>query len=311
MSEQASGAMRFERRNACPACTDTSGAILLDLAFDANPISSYLHSFYGGRLDPRRLSSGRFTLVECSTCHLIFQREVLDDAALSELYSTIASASLEETQQGRGLQVRRRYASQVEQLLKHFNRSPAEVNVLDFGGGWGLWLDMAAGYGCQTAAAEIVTEKKLTADAGGHEVFDIASLPEQRFDFVNTEQVVEHLTDPCGVLSVLAKSVRVGGLLRVSVPNGTGTKSLLQRPDWRATKGSAASLNAVAPLEHVNCFEHESLKRLVFRSGEFELFNYPLRQFIDPMERVRFLASGFRHVIRRPAGTMLLFRRTG
>ncbi|MFN8050239.1 MAG: class I SAM-dependent methyltransferase [Acidimicrobiales bacterium] len=301
----------FETRGTCPACSAPGGAVLTDLPFDAEPLAGYLRSFYAGRLDPARLASARYVLVDCPACRLVYQREVLDAPSLVELYSSFVVSSLADAQSSRGLDVRRQYSFQVEQVLKYFDRPPPDVEVLDFGGGWGLWLDMAAGYGCTTAVAELARDKAQTTSASGHRLFELDELPSARFDFVNAEQVFEHLTDPAGVLAGLSAALRPGGLLRLSVPNGANIRTLLDAPDWQAPKGSERSLNAVAPLEHVNCFSHESLSGLVLRTGEFDAFRFPTRQFLDPLERVRFVVSGLMHAIRTPDGTLLFFRKRG
>src|SRR5439155_15817049 len=86
-----------------------------------------------------------------------------------------------------------------------------------------------------------------------------ADLVADSFDFVNTEQVLEHLADPLETLADLRVGLRPDGLLKVSVPEGRGIEQRLRKPDWTAAKGSRSSLNAVAPLEHLNCFDRGSL----------------------------------------------------
>jgi hypothetical protein len=46
--------------------------------------------------------------------------------------------------------------------------------------------------------------------------------------------------------------------------------------DWSAPKGSKDSLNPVAPLEHINCFNRSSLLRLAAEAGLRET-TLPLR----------------------------------
>jgi hypothetical protein len=84
-------------------------------------------------------------------------------------------------------------------------------------------------------------------------VHAIDELPVDRFHFINAEQVFEHLVAPAQVMQWLAGSLVHGGLLRISVPNGAGVESLVAQADWAASKGSPRSLNAIAPLEHINC----------------------------------------------------------
>lgn len=300
-------ASAFDRRDSCPACGGTAGRPVLDLAFDSPPISTYLTAFYAGRVSPGSLADGRFVLVDCPGCGLLYQRDLPGPELLGYVYDDAVAIDPAAGRAARGLTERRQYAFQVEEMLKYFGRHPSEISVLDYGMGWGNWLQMAQAYGCGATGAELSTARAEAA-APGIQVVAPDALPVAEFDFVNTEQVFEHLTEPATTGARLAEALRPGGILRISVPNGAGVRELLNDPDWSAPKGTAKSLNAVAPLEHVNCFTHAALVHFGSTLG-LELMHYPTRQFLDPWERVRFAASALLHTLRRPKGTMLLFRK--
>lgn len=294
-------------RSGCPVCRQP-GTPVLSLPYDGEPIASYLIQFYDGAIDPADLAGQRYELVQCASCGLVYQVGVPNEELLDHLYGVAALHDVEATQAARGLAVRRSYANDVEQCIKYFDAAPASIEVLDFGSGAGLWLDMAAAFGCRTSGAELAETALGRLRAAGHDAFILEELPSERFHFVNTEQVVEHLVEPCEVLQQLVDALRPGGLLRISVPNGAGIVDRLEHADWRAPKGSPASLNAVAPLEHLNCFDHGSLRQLGQSVG-LEPFHYPLRQYLEPMERMRFAVSALVHRVRRPEGTLQLFRK--
>lgn len=299
-------AIGFVQRNRCPVCDSADPRTILDLPFDIPPISSYLDSFYGGRLDPHELVGGRFVLLKCGSCELVFQRDVPDDESLGYLYGTaVGDAS---SRPGRGLRVRQGYSFQVEQLLKYWGAPPHDVDVLDYGAGAGDWLSMAAAYGCKTYAVELSVSRQDTLARRGHTILNADDLPAGHFHFINTEQVFEHLVEPMAELGRLASALRPGGLVRISVPNGGDVESRLSDADWTAPKGSGRSLNAIAPLEHINCFDHRSLIALGERAG-LRRFTYPARQYLDSWERCRFIASAVVHKFKAPTGTLLLFQK--
>jgi hypothetical protein len=84
----------------------------------------------------------------------------------------------------------------------------------------------------------------------------IENLSGQRFDFINAEQVFEHIPSPCETLQQLAEHLNSGGVIHIAVPNGAGIERKLARPDWKPTG------DAVLPLEHINCFTRRTLIRL-------------------------------------------------
>jgi len=82
-----------------------------------------------------------------------------------------------------------------------------------------------------------------------------------KFDVVNMGEVLEHLTDPADMLSIVKGLIKPGGVLSLVVPNDFNPLQTVLRdhlgfkPWW------------VAPPHHLNYFSHDSLKRLVERSG--------------------------------------------
>jgi 2-polyprenyl-3-methyl-5-hydroxy-6-metoxy-1,4-benzoquinol methylase len=295
----------FRKRLTCPVCETRGNTTVVDLAFDVNPIRGYLIAFYGGAIDPDALAAGRYTLVDCSSCGLLYQRDVPGDQLLSKLYDDATGVDRNAGRQHPGFDARRGYAIQVEQMMKYF--SVQHVEVLDYGMGWGTWLQMAQAFGCRAVGAEL-SSARVDAALPGIEVVPADDLPRSQFHFVNTEQVFEHLIEPRETAKRLVASLRPGGILRISVPNGGSVRRLLEDPDWNARKGSSRSLNAIAPLEHVNCFTHRTIMDLARGLG-LQPFTYPIQQFLDPSERLRFVASSIAHAVRQPKGTMLLFQK--
>lgn len=266
------GAYEFENRQGCPVCLSIEGRSLFKASFSDNTIATYLRTFYSDQIDPGSLAEEDYELIQCLDCELVYQRNILDPAGLKELYDGIASSSLQATQRKRGLADRRKYSFQVEQAIKFVGKSPSCIEVLDFGSGWGLWLDMAAAYGCQTSAVELSVARSGSRSMSRHKLFGLLELPGEQFHYVNADQVFEHLADPAAALKHLVMALLPGGLIRLSVPNGSQIPDLLKAPDWAAAKGSRRSLNAVAPLEHINCFNHNALMALTEEVGDLTPF---------------------------------------
>ncbi len=298
------------QRDRCPVCTSDQTRVLLDHPYGHDPIRAYLDTFYDGRFDLSRVEGERYVLNRCERCLLVFQKFVPESELLNYLYGEVALADRDELSRSRGLLIRQVYGHQMEQVIKYWNRDPAALNVLDFGTGTGIWLQMAEAYGCVPHAAELGSVEVEHLQSRGIRVYGLDELPADSFHFINAEQVFEHLVDPAQVMDRLTAALVPGGLLRVAVPNGMGVESLLADADWTAPKGSPRSLNPVAPLEHINCFKRQSLRALGSRSGLKE-FSYPLRQYMTSMERARFILAALVHLVRTPAGTSpIIFRRS-
>ena len=300
--------VQLRERSACPVCGESQASHVFSASYEEPALRRYLVEFYAGRIDPERLKGQRYELSECNACTVVYQRWVPGESFLAELYDDVVDADVAGLARRRGLRVRQGYASTIEQFLKYSRKNPSDTFVLDFGAGWGHWLQMAAAYGCRTAAAELAENRSLQVLAAGHEIFTIDDLPRDAFDFINAEQVFEHLVAPSTVLRRLAQTLRPSGVLRMSVPNGCDIKRRLTRLDWAAPKESPESLNAAAPLEHLNTFNTRSLIDLGTSAG-LTTFNYPARQYFDSWERIRFVSSAVVHILRRPPGTLMYFQR--
>jgi SAM-dependent methyltransferase len=133
--------------------------------------------------------------------------------------------------------------------------------------GWGNWARMCSAFGIESYGIEISSERIANAMKYGIPNLELDKLAENQFDYINTDQVFEHLDNPKDVINQLSKALKIGGILRISVPDGNNVKNVTEKMDWLAPKLSKDSLNIVAPLEHINCFTTESLLILANQAG--------------------------------------------
>lgn len=63
----------------------------------------------------------------------------------------------------------------------------------------------------------------------------------------------EHVKEPLNLLKQLIELLKVNGVIKISVPDGNQDFDYLLSSEWQARKDS------FHPLEHINCFTHESL----------------------------------------------------
>lgn len=256
-------------RKACPACAGNEVQVLLQLPYDADPIRQYLINFYSpqGRVDLARVAGETYQLDRCLGCGLTFQRHVPDDALLMEVYEEWIDPDLARRTdfESRDLTYYSRRAREIERIIGLIGRAPQSLRTLDFGMGWAEWAIMAGAYGCDSAGTELSPQRRAHAAARGVRVIDDPT--GERFDFINTEQVLEHVTEPLQLLATLRDALTPDGLVKISVPNGWDIDRRLTRGDWAAPTGHPDSLNPVAPLEHLNCFTLAAMDHMAALCG--------------------------------------------
>jgi 2-polyprenyl-3-methyl-5-hydroxy-6-metoxy-1,4-benzoquinol methylase len=137
--------------------------------------------------------------------------------------------------------------------------------------GGGAWALMVKGFGCNSYGCELSDDKINYAQSNGINTLTWDEIPRYNFDFINTEQVFEHLANPLETLTYLKSSLKVNGIIKISVPTANNIKRRLSLMDWSASKGTKNSLNPVAPLEHINCYSRTSLVRMANIAGLEEI----------------------------------------
>jgi len=234
------------------------------------PIRSHLVDQYAmvGTIELEQLEGGVFRLMECGECGLLYHAEVPDDALMSLVYDRWIdpARALESQRAQRDMDSRLRFARELMLADRRLRKGDVPLSVLDYGMGWGAWCTMARAFGCDVHGHENSPLRIEHARTLGIPLVTWDELPERSFDFINSEQVFEHLVDPLGALKHLVRALAPGGMLKISVPDGRDVKHRLAVGDWSAMDGPHC-LFAVTPLQHINCFHREALLELARRAG--------------------------------------------
>jgi SAM-dependent methyltransferase len=304
----------FTIRELCPGCHHDSCSQLYTASLSYPPISEYLEAFYApqGGIDLSSLKGGQFVLMECGQCGLIFQREILSERLMYRLYEEWIDPkrSLETYEAETGMNHVMAQIRQIADLIHFIGRPPKQIQVLDYGMGWGHWCRLASAMGLDVNGHELSLAKAEHAAIFGIKNLTRQELHTHSFDFINVDQVFEHLAYPLETLVELVQILRPGGLIRIGVPDGWNIKKRLTSADWRVPKQARQSLNPVAPLEHVNCFNHAALFRMASKAG-LEPARVPSRYALSCSGRIKSLLRPIYYFMRGTPGTTLYFRRPG
>lgn len=236
----------------CPSCHSDDLSDVYSCSYSDNGLNAFLRRYYR-RFDPEFLEDARFTVKECSRCGLFFQEEVPNDAFLQVLYNKWLARPEEVVP----LPVR--ITHELYTVGCHLRMALDSLRVLDFGMGSGQWYRVAQSLGCETYGHDLADSFMDSARSRGIRALTWSEIGENRFDFINTDQVLEHLVDPYKVLKHLARGLKQQGVLKICVPNGKRLRVRLRKMDWIAARNTRNSLNVIHPLEHINCFTPPSL----------------------------------------------------
>jgi 2-polyprenyl-3-methyl-5-hydroxy-6-metoxy-1,4-benzoquinol methylase len=260
----------FVEREECPSCGATNGETIYRSSFSDGAVGRFMRDYY--KIDPATLDAAPYELVRCPDCTLVCQRFVGDDDLLGELYGEWINDSNrpECDPQYRGqvsAPLRSRDGHEILVAAEFLKTTPEAMTVLDFGMGWGLWARIARQLGCVSCGQELAGERVAYARLHGVKPVATEDLGEPRFDFINAEQVMEHVRDLAPTAARLAASLRPGGILKVSVPNAQGAIRIAADLNAGRRRATFDEIMPVQPLEHVNSFTARALTVLSRKLG--------------------------------------------
>jgi SAM-dependent methyltransferase len=250
----------------------------------------------------------------CATSGLCFQTWVMEDHELADWYSQ----SSEDAGFHREIAKQKLhwFAHMTEEILVFRQLCPEKTPVvLDFGCNWGKWASMALAHGCEVYAVEVNRAAAAFCAGRGIKIVDLDQLEGLRFDFINVDQVMEHLTAPLPVAQKLAARLKRGGFLKMSTPDNPRLPRILAAAQRTGDNRvlDPRILDSLAPLEHVNLFSRASLETLGEKAG-LRLVRLPLIKWLGagqlwnvPRQLNRNLVTPFKRWLGR--GTYLWFQK--
>lgn len=287
------------KRTNCPITNDPSD-VIFSRPYSIPELNRFI-TFLPFSDEIRKLN---FEIRFCKTSGLYFQTHVLNDSQLLSLYNPSEKSDrflLDISQQKL-----HSFAHATEeilvlrQLIK--NRTPV---VLDYGSSWGKWASMALAFGCDVYGLDIDFQAQHFCKSRGIKIINHNDLHLFKFDFINVDQVLEHLYNPREVAECLALCLNDGGYMKWSTPQHKSISKLLSCFQHNSSNLilEQDKLKCLEPLVHINLFSNQSLKclartvglnpvRLPYLKwlGASQLWNIP-RQFnrnlITPWKRFR------------------------
>lgn len=298
----------FVTRTACPSCGAGAARSLWSGRFSDPEVAAHLAAFHYSADLAAELGDQPFDLVACTGCGLAYHRLIPSQEALATLYGRwidadqVARFEAAHTQKradpfAQGAQ-RLKTALRLRHLLHGHVAPGAPIRLMDFGCGDGEMLTVARVLGIEAIGIDISATRADAARTSGAPVLpDLAAFDAQgggKVHAVVLAQVLEHVSDPVGLLRALAQRMAPGGVLFVAVPDCSGL----------SVPRDFDGFHHLQPLEHLNAFTPRSLRDTVARAG-FQPLRRPMASLdTRPLGALRALAG----LVYQPATTDQFFR---
>lgn len=108
-------------------------------------------------------------------------------------------------------------------LIRRRVRPPKNARVLEIGCGTGHNLKMLGEFGTVDGLEIDEAARSLAEKRAGHEIYsaplpELAGIPEHHYDVVGAFDVIEHIPDDVGAMASIARLLKPGGKLVMTVP---------------------------------------------------------------------------------------------
>jgi SAM-dependent methyltransferase len=266
------------QRLSCPLCGRPAGPIF-SRSYGLPQLQAMIARAEWGGLPADK----SYELRHCAACAFHFQTWVMDEPELASWYSPPVGPDFFRQEIAR--QRLHSIGHALTEILVFRQLCPETMPVvLDFGCHWGKWAGAALALGCDVYGVDVNRDAADFCARRGIRMVDRAELGRLRFDFINVDQVMEHLSDPLSIARELAGCLKPGGFLKLSTPGNSRLPKILRKAQ---TTGDNAvldqrTLDPVYPLEHVNLFTRAALQRVGETVG--------LREFRQPL--MKWLGAG-------------------
>jgi SAM-dependent methyltransferase len=263
---------RFVERHECPACGALASDTLLSLSYAEPRLAAFMQSYYHRAKDLQAwLEGGVYQLDRCGECRLVRQRFVAGSELSFVLYDEWLNITYQPDTPFYRAQVAApqvtRDGHELFAAASALGKPLRDLRVFDYGMGWGLWARIAKNLGAQSFGYDLSEARCEHARQNGIQVAAPGELDRVQADFINADQILEHLPAPLEALSDMVRALAPGGIIKLCVPRAPDIERRIRVLDWSAPKGSRNSLQPVQPLGHVNCFDWPALDALAARAG--------------------------------------------
>ena len=240
---------------------------IFSLPYNSSDMIDFLSSYYKDKIDIKKLHGKYYKLLECKNCGLIFQNQIPDKKFSQELYEKYIDKddSLKKKDD-----YERKYYKKLfyeMNLIKNiFKKKSDEISILDFGAGWGFWLNYLKKNNFDVYAFEVsVTRINFLKKNKIKIISDISNI-EKKFDFIYSEETFEHISNPKETLINLSKILKEDGFIMLRFPSSFLFKFKLNRK-------YKPSNDCAHPLEHINLLKKKCFKEMI-KDSNLEIINF-------------------------------------
>ncbi len=282
--------MSLTTRSSCPVCKDSRIKEIFSLPYNSREMIEFLSSYYKGTIDLKKLYGQHYKLLECGNCNLIFQEQIPNKKFSQELYEKyIDKDDSLKKKDDYEKKYHKKLFYEMSLIKRIFKKKNEEISILDFGAGWGFWLNYLKKNNFDVYAFEVSETRIDFLKKNKIKIISDIINTDNKFDFIYSEETFEHISDPKETLINLSKILKENGFIMLRFPSSFLFK-------LRLNEGYKPCADCAHPLEHINLLKKKSFENMIIDSNleiiNFKSkFNFSLRNFLKDIKNIFYFDS--------------------
>jgi len=254
----------MNKRN-CPVCDQSEAGVIMrftpEILSEINPTYN-LEAF-------KNIIEGKeefLTYSKCSNCGMVYCEYIWDDEILHRIYVDTVDHSRNKDEIlliSKRVSLVRIWANILRTLKLLGKEKLGDLKIIDFGCGWGDFLDTVQGYGVEAVGYDLDSDKTELATERGHKI--VGHIDELKsfgpVDVVVMLSVLEHLQDVKNSLNLVKELLKKGGLFVFSIMDYRSI--YIKRNVNRLKKELPVLTRNLNPIFHVNIYDYKSVMRTI------------------------------------------------
>lgn len=257
------------QKRSCPVCKTSDSNIIMKFTPE---VITEMNNTYRPEIF-RELINNEHDLLhysQCNACHAIYTDHLWDNEFLSKVYDNVINhdKSYQKVLSiSKRMELLREWMGILRVLHFNGNRKLEGLKLIDYGCGWGDFLDTVWGYGIQPAGFDQDKKKIAGAKSRGHKIYD--TLEELKsfgpVDVFVMNSVLEHLQDVDSTLSFAKGLLNDDGIIVILVMDYRD--GFIKRNINNLKKNKPAITKNLNPIEHVNIYNYHTLYKTLTNAG--------------------------------------------
>jgi cyclopropane fatty-acyl-phospholipid synthase-like methyltransferase len=248
--------MNLSERKNCPFCGHYKHNSLFKLNYSNKKLKNFIHQYYNSELINKKLEKNIYEICECINCSGLFQKYEPDEKFITFLYDEMISVKESFEKKKEYLKKNKNKLNQDYLMISTlFSGIKDKIKILEFGSGWGLWSKFMQSKSLNVSSCEFSdTRHKFLLKNNINNTKNLEDIND-KFDFIYSEEVLEHVSSPLEIIKKLRKLLKTNGYMFHRFPSSHNFKKKLSHI-YTPKKDCAH------PLEHLNIMNKKSVLKM-------------------------------------------------